>query len=287
VSPLVALKRKAYAAPFAMALILLAAGTQLVCFGHANPVAIVAVGPPPVGPEPPTILISSPSNATNVVSLSLNVSVGVAKTYRSLLIAEVSYKGDWQQDKTCIFKPNLGSLEFGTTVSPPFAWTVSLVDIPEGEHEITVYASELGTHDYPLIHEFWKNTSSVVVFNVDTAPPKISLVSPLNVTYTTPEVPLTFTVNEPTSWKGYSLDEQDPVFAANITLLALPVGSHTLTVYANDTAGNAATPQTVTFTVAEPEPSEPFPTVPVAVASGVSVIVTAAAALVYLRRRRH
>jgi hypothetical protein len=70
-----------------------------------------------------------------------------------------------------------------------------------------------------------------------------------------PYVPLNFTVNEPASWTGYSLDGQDNVtFAGNMTLPELSVGSHTLTLYANDTAGKPAASETVHFIVGVPEP---------------------------------
>jgi hypothetical protein len=84
----------------------------------------------------------------------------------------------------------------------------------------------------------------------------ITILSPGSTYYTT-SIPLTFTVNEATSWIGYSLDSQ-----ANVTFgtnkpagtysknIFVNYGSHYLIVYANDTSGNMGASGKVYFTVA-------------------------------------
>jgi hypothetical protein len=75
----------------------------------------------------------------------------------------------------------------------------------------------------------------------DITPPNITILSPQNRTYSTSSVSLTFTVNEPTSWCGYSLDGYTNVTlpgCANKTLTGLTNGQHNIIVYANDTSGN-------------------------------------------------
>ena len=52
-----------------------------------------------------------------------------------------------------------------------------------------------------------------------------------------------------------------------------------MTVYAEDSLGNMGASETVVFSVASP-----FPTVPVAVASGASAIAVAAGLLVYFKK---
>jgi hypothetical protein len=87
--------------------------------------------------------------------------------------------------------------------------------------------------------------------------PYICVDSSQNVTYTTDNVSLNFTVTEETSWMGYSLDGQDNVTLTETTLklTELVDGSHNMTVYATDTAGNTAASETISFTVAkEDEP---------------------------------
>jgi len=89
----------------------------------------------------------------------------------------------------------------------------------------------------------------------DITPPAIAIFSPQNTTYATSSVPLTFTVNEPVSWMGYSLDGQpNATVTGNTTLTGLSTGAHRITVYANDTSGNMGASDPVHFTVAPPPP---------------------------------
>jgi hypothetical protein len=101
-------------------------------------------------------------------------------------------------------------------------------------------------------------------------------------------LPLNFTVDSPTSWTGYCLDGQVNVTVTeNFTLTTLPSGSHTLTIYANDTVGNMGASGTILFTVVkETEPVEPLPTT-VVVVSAVSATVIGSGILVYFRKRNH
>jgi hypothetical protein len=84
----------------------------------------------------------------------------------------------------------------------------------------------------------------------DVWPPVVSVSSPKNKTYDTSDISLTFTVNEPTSWVGYSLDSHDNVtITGNITLAELSNGAHNLTVYAKDIAGNIGASETIQFSI--------------------------------------
>ena len=115
-------------------------------------------------------------------------------------------------------------------------------------------------------------------------PPVISIYSPTN-NYSCNEtnVSLTFTVNKPATWLGYSLDGQDNVtIAGNITITSLTGGLHNVTVYAKDQFENTGASETITFTVAKPEP---FPTTPV-IASAAAAVAITAALLVYFKKRR-
>ena len=80
--------------------------------------------------------------------------------------------------------------------------------------------------------------------------PAITNLSIENKTYTTPDLPLNFNVNENTSKVAYSLDGKNNVtIAGNTTLTGLSVGAHNLTVYAWNNNGSVAS-QTVNFAVA-------------------------------------
>ena len=104
----------------------------------------------------------------------------------------------------------------------------------------------------------------------DTTPPTISIVSPENKTYAVGNVSLTFTVSEPTSWMGYSLDGQANVtITGDITLTGLAEKPHTLTVYAKDIAGNTGASETIYFSIK----TEPFPTTWVAAAIAIVALV--------------
>ena len=87
-------------------------------------------------------------------------------------------------------------------------------------------------------------------YGYDITPPLVTILSPENTTYTTTSVPLTFTINEDCPWIGYSLDNQANVtITGNTTLTGLSDGVHSITVYANDAAGNMGTSDTVYFTI--------------------------------------
>jgi hypothetical protein len=74
--------------------------------------------------------------------------------------------------------------------------------------------------------------------------------SPENKTYSANDILLNFTVSEQTSWEGYSLDGSVNVTTVgNQTLSSISDGSHSIIVYANDTAGNMGGSITAFFTV--------------------------------------
>ena len=90
----------------------------------------------------------------------------------------------------------------------------------------------------------------------DNSPPTLFLTSPKNTTYTTKNIPLTFMPDEPITWIGYSLDKGNNVtIGGNTSLVSLPNGAHTVTVYANDAVGNIGH-STVDFTINTLSPTE-------------------------------
>jgi hypothetical protein len=114
----------------------------------------------------------------------------------------------------------------------------------------------------------------------DVTPPVIFISSPKKKAYDPGEIPLTLTVNEPTSWIKYSLDgENNVTITGNTTLPALSSGTHTIILYAQDLAGNVGASGTIHFSV-----NAVFPigwiVVGVALSAGVVVGV-----LVYFKRK--
>jgi len=90
-------------------------------------------------------------------------------------------------------------------------------------------------------------------------PTAVSILSPENKTYSTGEVPLIFSVNKFASWMSYSLNGQANVtITGNTTRTGLDNGSHRITVYVNDTAGNSVASDTIYFSVIKNVPAEWF-----------------------------
>jgi hypothetical protein len=145
-------------------------------------------------------------------------------------------------------------------------------------YEALVSTDEYYTFDHPLM-------KPVDILKVlDPYPPALIVLSPQNTIYYNDNFLLTFTVDELTSWMGYSLDGQDNItITSNSTINELTSGLHNVTVYAKDTFGNEGTSETVFFTVDVPEP---FPTTLVAAASVAAAVVVGAVLLVYFKKRK-
>lgn len=249
-------------------------GTLFANSGNANVYPIL--GPTPDDAETPKLTVLSPTNNTaynpNNLQLSFNV------TTRDLALYYICYKTDWQRNTTYVY-----DLYTARDRLYQFSYIENLTKIPEGNHNITITASDHGhSPDQPFWVYFVKSISSTITFAVDSTSPTISIISIKNKTYTTSDIPLDFAVSEKCSQMSYALDGLEKVPVEGNLTLYLPNGNHTLTVYAIDEAGNVGASETISFSV-----DAPFPTALVAVASGASVIAIAAAALAYLKRRKH
>lgn len=281
------------AVAFVLALLLSAVvGACLVYLANANPfVGAIWTGEvsPDAETKPPTIVIISPENntayRTDNVALSLNVSVGNSSTANARLIKAIYYEADWQPDNIYVYER---IPETNMPVITEFSTTITLTSIPDGYHTITVNATERGDYldevDY-CNNRYYKvfeiTDSSSVSFTVDTTPPKTSVLSPENKTYDTADVQLNFAVNETASQIKYSPDGQENVVVSgNTTLAGLPEGEHSVTVYAQDNAGNIGASATIYFSV-----KVSLPTVVAAVA--VSVAVVCIGLLIYFKKRNH
>lgn len=157
-------------------------------------------------------------------------------------------------------------------------FSMQLNDLGDGQHNLTIYCKDAVEFFFPrTVHEY-----ATIAFYVDTVAPNITSLS-VNGTDTADKL-LNFTVDEETSWVGYSLDNQANVtINGDTTLKELPAGSHNVTVYAKDTAGNMGASETLYFTIAEKP--EPFPTALV-VASVITVAVVGVGLLFYFKKRK-
>jgi hypothetical protein len=168
---------------------------------------------------------------------------------------------------------------------------VKLPELSEGSHSLTInlQTSQNNNHIKP-------SYTDTVNFAIDLTPPSLSILSPLNKTYTTANltttnIPLCFVVNETTSHITISLDGQnDTSTNGNTTLTGLSMGQHNVTVYARDLAGNTGASETVSFNVAaEPEPQpapKALPTALIAAVSGASIAITSVTLLLYFKKRK-
>jgi hypothetical protein len=169
------------------------------------------------------------------------------------MYVKVSYRID---DGPTVTLTNGSSVVFQTGSSIVYTPADTLVDIShfaDGKHKLTIIAE--GSYNvnndfiYPLNYQFAPIYFYVNIFT----PPDIVILSPQNKIYNVASTQLNFTIDTPTSWIGYSLDSQNNVtLRGNTTLTGLIDGSHSLVIYANDTAGTMGTSPTVTFTIATP-----------------------------------
>ena len=240
------MKKPVLLALILMLLPLAVAGTLLIDFGTANP----------------TVFFISPKNnkvyAVNNVPLIFTVNYDSRLYYTISFYALIKYRLDGELKGK--IEPEL------TPQAPKETFSVNLTALSDGIHCVTVTA--YGDY-YTILGNSSDSFFGIVHFTVDTTPPRISIRAPLDRTYNVTDIPLNLIVREPVSWMGYSLDAQANVtISGNTTLSELSYGSHNLTVYANDIAGNTGYSRTIYFNIAqkkepkqpEPEQSEPFPT---------------------------
>jgi hypothetical protein len=274
-----------------------AAGIQLVNLGRANPYTnsqyAGKTGAPSSAPSPVVQILSPMNIEYNTDSITLNFNASVEKflegDYSSPLVGGMKidnayYTADWLQNSTQI---DLGTYLDSEKVSNSISVSVNLTGIPDGKHVIRVYVFAQGSIVDPF-HWYTFETAgySQINFTIDTIPPSVSVFPIRKEMYAESEVlevSLNFTVNESALKISHVLDGQDNVtLAGNTTLTGLSEGEHSLTVYATDEAGNIGTSETVTFTIAKPEP---LPTNLVA-SSAASITVFSAVLLVYFKKRK-
>jgi len=283
--------------------------TQLVNVGMANPFSQAMYSGKMHAPSsvtPPSITLLSPQNYTtyneNDVILIFDTVVGQApysldylplKVFKSLSLTEVYFEADWMENKTVVNGTSRFSyVNKQGNAEGSYSCNLRLEDIPEGNHSITVKATETGYY-FEVVRgvsfEFYgysKSSISSVNFIVDSVP-IVSFLSFENKTFDASDVPLNFTVNQAVSKIAYCFDGQENVtISGNTTLTELSNGEHNVTVYATDDTGNTGASETIIFNVDIPEPSKPFPTAFVATTSGASAAVIGVGLLVYFKKHK-
>ena len=273
-----AVKKTALAVIFILALLLSSAEIVKIAKANALPIwwrlfyTSYTEVEPVSGTIPPSISIFNPQNNTDYSSNNITVSLRVRN-------AELA---GWQSSITNINYFLDGKHIGGYFHSigerlPVFETVFSMSSLSSGKHRLIVEAIVDVLKSNPS-EVFTLTSSSTIIFTVDTIPPEISITSVENKTYFTSDLQLNFTVNEVFYNASYVLDGQGVAVSENLTLSDLPVGGHSLTVYAYDRAGNFGASATIAFA------TEPFPTTLV-VASVLVVAVVAIGLLVYFKKR--
>jgi N-acetylneuraminic acid mutarotase len=194
------------------------------------------------GKIPPVITILSPENSTYK---SLHIEYDVNKA--------VSWAG----------------FSLDNNTNRTLSGITEVTDIADGQHVITIFANDtLGN----------MGASQPVYFTIDNAAPTITILIPLEQTYNTADVVLTFIINKPVSYLSYSLDDHHEIpITGNVTLPALSNGEHSIIVYAIDKLGNEGSSDKITFTIAS------FPILEVTTVITIVIIILALIYLIFKR----
>ncbi len=204
-------------------------------------------------------------------TVELSIYVGIPQNYPKIAFASYSLDGDI--NRTLI----------GSEVSTyNYHAEGSLVNLTEGLHTVTVYA----TNVYGL------EISEERTFKVDSTYKylAVTIISPLNQTYSKNEVPLTYTVNKKILSARYFLD-YSPMndFNGNITLTKLSDGPHKIYISINTENGYSSNITYFNINTTKSENGstlEQTNTLAITVITIVAIILTAAL-LVYHKKQTH
>jgi parallel beta-helix repeat protein len=132
---------------------------------------------------------------------------------------------------------------------------------------------------YPLQNPFIDTA-----YTIESAPPAISILSPISKLYNQSTIPLTFILNEQTNWIAYSLDgKQNVTLTGNSAVGNLTNGSHNIVIYVNNTYGNIGS-QTVSFAVEKPQTGIFGRTLTYVIIAVPVVVICLIAGLLFFRR---
>jgi hypothetical protein len=259
-----------------------AAGTLLVNLAKANYL------PPPsleiYSPIPPPAVYSNSS-----VPFRVRVNILPSGSY----ITCIRYSIDGKANVTITSLAKEENVWYWTTTQGVYAHGTAFTakttmdNLADGNHTLIVYAH----------HANGKEMTRSTEFTVDThyKPPKLVILSPQNQTYTTTEVPLTFTITEPFSFAHCVVDRklalnESMFLSGNTTLTGLSNGSHTVRLVVGTEKGIVS--QTTYFTInidnENASTSNPDPTVPAVVAGSIGATAAVGFGLVvYFKKRKN
>ena len=259
-------------------LLLVFAGNNFINLTEARSVTTESISPPPDA-SPPVLLLQTPRNNTiyNVNNVTINFNVSIPQDFGINSITKVTYNTTWLDKKIYVHQRSLNQN------SNLFVNCSDNYIVPDGNHAITINAFGRGVIlGYFSQSIFDMLTTEVIHFIVDTAPPKVSILSLENKTLDSSDVSLNFSLSEKAGLVKYSLDGQkNSTLYGNLTLTGLLNAKHNLTIYAWDVAGNLGVSETVFFDVNKPDP---FPTT--LVLSSAIIVIVGLGIFAYFKKRR-
>jgi hypothetical protein len=153
----------------------------------------------------------------------------------------------------------------------------TISNLSEGVHTLTIRAKA-----YYLYIGSGANQYTIQL-TVDTISPNITILSIENKTYSESSIHLNFQTSENTPWIAYNIDNHgNTTIQGNVTLSKLTNGSHSIIIYANDTAGNTGASETINFTILQPSSISTL----TITTSAITIVVTVSVGLLLYRRHR-
>jgi hypothetical protein len=281
------MKKTASALTLTLALLLVASvGTLLVNFAAAN-IIVVPTNDMSVTVQSPENKVYTQKDVPLDFTVNNFTSSNAYGTWQ-LSLSMFTYQLDGQ----ALHLPVTHSISGSTCYCK-----ATLSNLSEGHHDLKITAiAEFGSYGMAG-YNLWRK-SGYATFTVNAVAPRISVLSFNQHAYNTTSLPLDFNVSESDiSWMGYSLDgAATQTINGNTTLTGLSGGTHTIVVYATDTAGTTGASPSISFNIktqqtepsqpqgeTEPQPPELFPTTWIVASLG-SVAVASIGLIVYFAK---
>jgi hypothetical protein len=274
------------------ALILLLVLIMAVPFSGSLASADVAIQPwDIVCKTPPVITVNSPSNSTILYGNSIPLNMTFTQPTGQWVIRYVDPHGNLIKQMLTDFGYVLdgvssGSVPASSDLSYPFKFYSDLTINGSGLHSLQVFANasgyviSLGVPQYVPISRI----SNTIYFETFPQYPTIVVQS---VIVNGTSANLNFTVDEPFSKLTYNIDNQaNATITGNTTLTDLPYGTHNLTIFTTNLAGNLGF-ETVVFTIPTSTSGSPYRFLTsIIIIAIIFAIITAITVLAIFRRHR-
>lgn len=240
----------------------------------------------------PIMDFSSPLSAPYIYqNTTLDISFSYSMPKNLTQINSFSYSLDGAANSTLPHTNTSGNyfLSSRPNVYFPNRYTYSkpLDNLANGNHTLSIYAYlENGT-----VKQIYGDA-----FTVDTTfqSPQLTIISPLNQTYSTNQVQLNYCMNSQVVWAFYTIDSQEwASLKSNLTLTDLAEGTHTITMSVSSEASQhtleAITRETIYFTVDTASQKEGSPTdgylLPATVVTIIAIAIIGTTLLLLLKKR--